>query len=362
MREYAQFVSNSSITVHFANGDSHVWPSTHANFASVKDALKRNAPASEIRTLMDTVALLKESVAPLAAATAGDVKVTREGVFYKGVQVRLSVTEKILRFILEGFDATPYINFLEKLFKNPRKSAVESLYDFLEANQIAITEDGDFIVFKKVRDDYKDIHSGTFDNSVGTSPRVEAWQVEEDRNKTCSRGLHVCARHYLPHFGGSNTNRVVICKVNPADVVAVPYDYDNAKMRVCGYEVIGELNDAQKSEIFDGKLLVRPGDNAEDVSWGETWAGDEAKTQDEESISDAVNAELEGYYADGNEEEEDDHYEDDYPEDESGDLRDDEQDTIVSEVEDQPEADEPPAPAPVEEPKKNSWWSFGNKW
>lgn len=361
MREYAQFVSNSSITVHFVNGDSHVWPSSHPNFESVKEALKRNAPASEVRALMDTVARLKESIAPLAAATAGDVKVTREGVFYKGTQVRLSVTEKILRFVAEGFDATPYVNFLEKLFKNPRKSAVESLYDFLEANQIAITEDGDFIVFKKVRNDYKDIHSGTFDNSVGTSPRVEAWQVEEDRSKTCSQGLHVCARHYLPHFGSGFGNRVVICKVNPADVVAVPYDYNNAKMRVCAYEVIGELNDQQKAEIFDDKLLVRPGDNSEDVSWGGSWAEDEAVKQDEgQTIDDAVNSELEGYEDDNYEDDnyEDDDYEGDYPEDESSELSEDEQDTIVTEAEDVPPPAEEPAPAP----EKKSWWGFGKKW
>ena len=35
----------------------------------------------------------------------------------------------------------------------------------------------------------------------------------------------------------------MICKINPRDVVSVPSDYDNAKMRDCRYEVIGELDE-----------------------------------------------------------------------------------------------------------------------
>jgi hypothetical protein len=55
----------------------------------------------------------------------------------------------------------------------------------------------------------------------------------------------------------------MICKVNPADVVAVPSDYNNAKMRVCKYEVINEVdvkdeeipeNVVRDSEAYDSSL------------------------------------------------------------------------------------------------------------
>jgi hypothetical protein len=42
----------------------------------------------------------------------------------------------------------------------------------------------------------------------------------------------------LRHFGGART---VIVKINPADVVSIPTDYDNSKGRACRYEVIGEV-------------------------------------------------------------------------------------------------------------------------
>ena len=44
----------------------------------------------------------------------------------------------------------------------------------------------------------------------------------------------------MPSFGGSDS-RTMILKINPADVVSIPTDYNNSKGRTCRYEVIGEL-------------------------------------------------------------------------------------------------------------------------
>jgi hypothetical protein len=136
---------------------------------------------------------------------------------------------------------TTLLNFLEKLMENPSRRAVNELYGFLQANDIEIAEDGDFLAWKKVREDYLDIHSGTIDNSPGANPRVARNMVDEDSNQTCSYGLHVCSKSYLPHFGNSTDSRIVQVKVNPKDVVAVPADYNNAKMRTAGYHVIGDV-------------------------------------------------------------------------------------------------------------------------
>jgi hypothetical protein len=83
--------------------------------------------------------------------------------------------------------------------------------------------------------------------------------VDEDPDRTCSHGLHVCSFDYLPHFSHAN-GHVVVCKVNPADVVAIPRDYNNTKMRVCRYEVVGEY-EGYYSERGDryGNLSVASG-------------------------------------------------------------------------------------------------------
>lgn len=275
---YAKSVTPAAITVHFLDGKSFHWPSTHPQFGSAKKLVSVNAPDDEVRSLMDISGQIARAV-----SGQGNVTVSRDGVFYKGQPVHMVITERILAFQSEGADIAYLIRFLENLFQNPIRDSVLSMYDFLETNRIPITPDGCFLAYKKVRDNYMDIHSGTFDNSVGANPKVESWQVDPDRTQECSRGLHVCAREYLPSFGSGPGNRVVVCKINPAHVVAVPRDYNYAKMRVCEYLVVGELTDEDKASIFDTRQVIRPGEDIDHITW------------DEALIDKAVDDELKGY-------------------------------------------------------------------
>jgi hypothetical protein len=152
--------------------------------------------------------------------------------------------------------------FIRRLEANPSFKVVRSLYDFLAANNIPLTNDGYFLAYKKVAYDYTDIHSHTFDNTPNITearknyqlgddiydlklPKMPRNEVEDDPEKTCSDGLHVCSKDYLRHYGShqSNTDRIVICKVDPTNVVSIPLDYNNAKMRVSAYDVVDELTD-----------------------------------------------------------------------------------------------------------------------
>ena len=96
------------------------------------------------------------------------------------------------------------------------------------------------IAYKRIREDYKDCYTGTIDNSVGAKPEMPRFEVDEDNNVTCSRGLHVCSESYLDKYSGE---RVIKVKVDPANFVAIPYDYSNSKARTCGYEVIEDVTD-----------------------------------------------------------------------------------------------------------------------
>lgn len=143
---------------------------------------------------------------------------------------------------------------------NPSFRAVQELYGFLEVNDLPITEDGCFLAYKMVtqKDDgtLTDNRTKTFDYSVGapaaTMPRNE---VNEDPNQTCSAGLHVCAQEYLSSgytFGAVT----ILVKVNPADVVAVPTDYHNAKMRTCRHETVCEVNPNTKGFVFTSSVFT----------------------------------------------------------------------------------------------------------
>lgn len=131
--------------------------------------------------------------------------------------------------------------FTEKLLDNPEKRAVNELYDFLEANDVTITKEGMVRCWKKVTSDWKDFHTRSIDNSVGTVVKMPRHLVNNDSSQTCSTGLHACSKSYLSSFGGSD-NRVVSVLVNPADFVSIPNDYNNAKARVCRYVVEAEVD------------------------------------------------------------------------------------------------------------------------
>lgn len=172
----------------------------------------------------------------------GSITVEQNVVKYHGEPLHTSLTGRIVKMLNEGFSVAPLVKFLENLMQNPSNTAVNELYDFLETGEMPITPDGHFLAYKRVQGDYMDIYTGKISNAIGETPTMQRNMVDDNRNNTCSRGLHFCSLKYLPHYGASSNSRVMIVKINPADVVSIPADYNNTKGRCWTYEVIGEHN------------------------------------------------------------------------------------------------------------------------
>lgn len=173
----------------------------------------------------------------------GHVSIEDGVVNYKGTPITGGMTGRIIDAMSSGDEkvVAQLVAFFDNLMLNPSFRAVNELFDFLKAADIELSDDGHFYAWKKVRGDYKDIYSGTMDNSPGRRVTMPRNMVEEDSSKTCSAGLHVCSKSYLKHYGASSTNKVVRVKVNPKDVVAIPKDYNDAKMRCCEYFVVADV-------------------------------------------------------------------------------------------------------------------------
>ena len=178
----------------------------------------------------------------------GNVRIEDGVLYYKDIELKSGLTERIIRAMEDGEDFKRYLPFLENLMLNPSRRAVYRLFDFLNANDIEITDDGHFIGWKVVRSNYFDCASGKFDNSPGKEVTMPRNQVDEDDQRTCSTGLHVCSKSYIGHFG-SGSDRVVSVKVHPRDVVSIPVDYNDAKMRTCGYTVVEDVTARWDSEL-----------------------------------------------------------------------------------------------------------------
>lgn len=218
------------------NGETLTCMNDNPKYNEVKAALDAG-DADTILTIMKPIKKIEVAVEGSEFICDGS------SVTYKGEEVVMSIAQRMIWMIDNGFDVKPLQNFYKNLLLNPSYRAVQELYGFLEACDLPITSDGFFLAYKKVRENFFDIHSNTMDNSPGKVLEVRRNQVDENSEQTCSYGLHVCSQSYLPNFGSntSSTDKIVMVKVNPADVVAVPKDYNNAKMRVCKYQVIEEV-------------------------------------------------------------------------------------------------------------------------
>lgn len=126
------------------------------------------------------------------------------------------------------------LRFLDRLYSNPSKRAVDELYAFLEHNNIPITDDGCFLGYKRVRPPvdgrYFDHHTGRFEYAVGVEARVPRNTVDDTWANACSSGLHVGSVEYVRSFHAGSP--IMVVKGDPADVVSVPSNEVN-KLRTC---------------------------------------------------------------------------------------------------------------------------------
>lgn len=252
-------ITDSGVSVTEIGKKALMVATDHPNYQAILEAL------SAADATYDKVAALADIKATFASKVIGNVSFSinekndivvkiddREvGVIDACLERRIAVLlkDKKIDETTRDMALNSIAKFVVNLYKNPSNKSVTQLYGFIQHNDLPITQNGTFLAYKKVGSDYFDIHSGTMDNSIGKVVEMPRNEVEDNPEVTCSHGLHVCSHDYLEHYGSSGLDHVMIVEVNPADVVSVPYDYNNAKMRVCKYTVIDEIPNAFDAEL-----------------------------------------------------------------------------------------------------------------
>jgi hypothetical protein len=225
-------ITDTSATI-FIDFVPYAIPRTHANWDAIIEALNDN------ETTEDDMRPLLDVARGLANYMEGSIEYRDRAIFIDGQPVDNNLTRRIIQHMTAGLDniAAPLIKFLENVQENPSFRAIQGLYEWVERSGLPITPDGHVLAYKIVNHDFTDCYSSTFDNSPGKRVEVSRNKVDENPDQTCSYGLHVCSASYLPNFGPSD-KQVVIVKIHPKDFVAIPRDYSCAKARVCAYDVL----------------------------------------------------------------------------------------------------------------------------
>lgn len=196
-----------------------------------------------------------------------------------------NLNHRILQMVKDNSSPIALTNFWEKLQKNPSHRSVEQLFTFLLHEGIPITNDGDILAYKSIQKDYTDWHTGTCINKVGTINEMPRNKISDDPNHACHFGFHVGSLAYVNNF--HTDSLIMICKVDPADVVCVPYDADSQKVRVCKYEVIGHYGDKLPSTVFeeesDDDVLNSEDEDFEEVNDEEIFGFEDDLDEDEDN-------------------------------------------------------------------------------
>jgi hypothetical protein len=241
----ACIISGSGIINIVIDGKSYSVAPDHLNYKPLISAIKSNDQEA-IVTYVDIPAAVK-------SFTSGEVTIVENEVLYNGQSIHMAISSRILGLMQDELPYKFMVCFLGNLMKNPSFRAVTELYGFLEFANIPITDDGCFLAYKRVNEDYTDKHTSSVDNSIGSKPSMPRNMVDEDKDRTCSNGYHFCSLEYIPNFGCNqedSDDRVMIVKINPMNVVAIPSDYKNTKGRCCDYEVVAEYDGDWRTDAF----------------------------------------------------------------------------------------------------------------
>lgn len=229
----AHILTDSALTL-FADGKIHALSSTHKSFDRAVEAVRKGDVDEALRLACPANLVID------GTKDHPEFRVANGTVTYKGTELRGYAIDKLIELISNDYEISTIVNFIVRLQDNPSSRAILELYAFLEQGELPLLPDGRFIAYKRIKDDWTDCHTGTISNHVGAVVSMPRNQVDDDPTRTCSHGLHVCSMGYLAHFGGQ---RVVAVAVAPEDVVAIPKDYDDQKMRCCRYEVLAEIQE-----------------------------------------------------------------------------------------------------------------------
>jgi hypothetical protein len=252
---------DGNLTLILKNKAHQVLPD-HINYRLIMDSLQ-SASEDELLELVD----IQTAVATFSQ---GRVEVKNGQVLYDGEEVHGAISKRILEFMSKGLPFQPLVNFLDNLMENPSMQSQTELYDFLEHQYLPITEDGHFLAYKAVRNDYKDKYAGTFDNRVGSICEMRRAKVDDNRGVGCSQGLHAGALNYVASYGSVDSgDKIVIVKINPKDVVSVPNDCNCEKLRTCRYEVVGEYQGELLKPLYKSEFSEDDYDDEEEALYDE---------------------------------------------------------------------------------------------
>jgi len=248
------------------DGERHSINAGNGLFSKALEAYKVNDWDAFIACVNPTIRLKS-----LYASYEG-IEVKDGNLYVFGDPVHSTLATRVLSFLEAGLDCVHLFKFILKLNLNPSKRAVDELYTFLEHRALPITDNGNFLAYKAVREDYTDKYTGKFLNTIDAVLEMPRNKVDDDKNVGCSYGFHAGTVEYAKDFMGRE-GHLMIVEINPADVVSIPTDCQFQKLRTSKYKVVGEYEIDLTDPLYASRFET---DQDDDV---DLWSDDSSCTE-----------------------------------------------------------------------------------
>jgi hypothetical protein len=246
----------SGATVIFPDGSTQIIASDNKNYPEVLAGLLDGSLSDD--ELLDLIAPFEAIYKTLTRLSE---RITRKGMklFFDGDVVTHALANHVIAVMDGGApdrEVQAWLKFWEKAASNPSLTSQDELFIFIDRNGLSITPDGDAILYKGVTNEYKSTKRGPgivdgvefendfLPNKIGSVVEIARSQVDGNRGVACSVGLHVGAHSYASSFASV----LLTVLVNPRDVVSVPFDHSDTKIRVCRYRIVEETPGRKKYE------------------------------------------------------------------------------------------------------------------
>lgn len=267
-----KYIINENCIVLFMNGQPTKVARTNAKYAAIIAALR--LPVSQQDEAITNV-FVEADVNININESGFSLQSNGEDVSYKGELLPRPLAQKVRSLIKENLPVTLLEKFWENLKLNPSYNSVRELYDFLSYKELPITEDGCFIAYRGLQEDFYSVRGnrstrvlqghvneqGQIYNGVGEHIEIARNSCDDDRQNNCSYGVHAGSHEYASNW---SRGKLVAVKINPKDVVSVPQDYDCQKLRCCAYTVVSEVSQEILRAATDAQ-----GNPLEDVAFRE---------------------------------------------------------------------------------------------
>lgn len=270
-----------TLTIFFDNGDCEPIPESHVNFKKILKLWLNEEDAPVVDEEIRELTKIMETVAKKLAVLSERITVDSDGVYFDGDPLHGEVSEIIKNSYInnEELKIGSLVNFIEKAKTNPSLKSLDDLYRWIKKGDLIITPDGDFLAYKGTRLSKDNVpvsvHSGTafvngekitgqIPNVAGTTITMPRSTVNDNEAVACSTGLHAGTYSYARSFA----SHLIQVKINPRDVVSVPKDSSDQKLRVSRYIVMDKITEkvnvtfadapVEVEEISETKSIVKP--------------------------------------------------------------------------------------------------------